>query len=112
MPKRRLSPSACDRTRADCLEELVDIVVSYPRLWQWRDGPRRQSDDVGDRARQSVGLGMRQVSVHAQHAARQFPELLIATVAVEAEDLCLGADSETFIALVHEQGPIGETSAR
>ena len=44
--------------------------------------------------------------------ARQFPELLVATVAVEAEDLCLGADAETFIALVHEQGPIGQTSAR
>src|SRR5690242_7423884 len=47
------------------------------------------------------------LDVHAQRAARQFPELLVAAVAVEAANHSLGADAETFIALVHEQGSYG-----
>ena len=91
---------------------MKPLWTSCPRLWQRRDGPRRQSDDVDDYAGQAVGLRMRQVSVHAQRAARQLPELLLAAVAVEAEDQCLGADAETFKALVHQQGSYGQTSER
>lgn len=51
-----------------------------------------------------MGLRVRPVGVHAQHARGQFLELLVAAVAVEADDYCFGSDAGKLVRLSHGRG--------